>query len=82
MVLPGARIGSGAIVGAGAVVSGTVPDYAIVAGNPARVVRMRFDAETVAALLRLSWWDWPIERILAAEAAICGGDLAALERAG
>ena len=77
-ILPGARVGSGVIVGAGAVVSGQVPDYAIVSGNPARVVRMRFDADTIAALLEIAWWDWPIDRILAHEAAICGGDLAAL----
>ena len=80
-ILPGARLGSGAIVGAGAVVTGPVPPYAVVAGNPARVLRMRFDAATVARLLEIAWWNWPIETIQAAEAAICGADLAALERA-
>ncbi len=80
-ILPGARIGSGAIIGAGAVVSGDVPAYAIVAGNPARVVRHRFDADTVARILELAWWDWPIAHILAHEAAICGGDIEALEAA-
>ena len=79
LVLPGARIGSGVIVGAGAVVGGHVPDYAVVAGNPARIVRLRRDAETISALLDLAWWDWPIDTILAAEAAICGADLAALQ---
>lgn len=79
-ILPGARIGSGVILGAGAVVGGTVPDYAVVAGNPARIVRMRFGPEAVAALLRIAWWDWPIERILAREAAICGADIDALTR--
>ena len=81
MVLPGARIGSGVIVGAGAVVSGEVPDYAIVAGNPARVVRMRFAPEIVAELLAIAWWTWPIGRILAHEAEICGGDIGALRAA-
>ncbi len=80
-ILPGARLGSGVIVGAGAVVAGAVPPYAVVAGNPARVVRMRFDAETIQRLLQLAWWNWPIARIQAAEAAICGADLEALERA-
>ncbi|MFW5655453.1 MAG: CatB-related O-acetyltransferase [Roseicyclus sp.] len=80
-ILPGARIGSGAIVGARAVVSGEVPPYAIVAGNPARVIRRRFDAATVARLLEIGWWDWPIETIAAREAEICGRDVAALERA-
>ncbi|MEL6203978.1 MAG: CatB-related O-acetyltransferase [Pseudomonadota bacterium] len=79
VVLPGARIGSGAIVGAGAVVSGVVPDYAVVVGNTGRVVRRRFDEASVVRLLAIAWWDWPIEAILANEAAICGGDVAALE---
>lgn len=69
------------IVGAGAVVAGSVPPYAVVAGNPGRVLRMRFDEATIARLLALRWWDWPIGAIQRAEAAICGGDLRALERA-
>ncbi|MBP7242582.1 CatB-related O-acetyltransferase [Amaricoccus sp.] len=81
LILPGARIGSGAIVGARAVVSGDVPPYAIALGNPARVLRLRFDAATIAALLRFAWWDWPVERITAALGAIRGADIAALERA-
>ena len=80
-VLPGARLGHGVIAGAGAVVAGHVPPYTLVAGNPARPVRTRFDAATIARLLAIAWWDWPIDRILAHEAAICGADLAALERA-
>ena len=79
-ILPAAQIGNGVIVGAGAVVSGEVPSYAVIAGNPARVVRPRFDETTIARLQRLCWWDWPIETILAAEAEICGGDIEALER--
>jgi len=80
-LLPGARLGNGVIVGAGAMLAGRVPDYAVVAGNPARVIRMRFGPEIVARLLEIAWWNWPIARILAHEAAICGTDLAALERA-
>lgn len=80
-ILPGATIGSGAILGAGTVVGGTVPPYAVVAGNPGHVVRERFDAATVRRLLDLAWWDWPADRILAAEAAIAGGDVEALARA-
>lgn len=80
-VLPGARIGDGVIVGAGAVIGGEVPPYSIVAGNPARVIRRRFDEDTITGLLTLCWWDWPIQTIQKAEAAICGGDFAALELA-
>lgn len=78
-ILPGARLGSGVIVGARAVVSGEVPDYAIVAGNPARVVRRRFPDDTIRRLMALAWWDWPIDAIAAHEAEICNGDVAALE---
>lgn len=77
-VLPGARIGDGVIVGAGAVVGGTVPDYAIVAGNPAQLIRPRFSADQITQLKQIAWWDWPIEKILAHEALIMAGDVAAL----
>lgn len=80
-ILPGARIGNGAIIGAGSVVGGLVADYAVVAGNPARQIRRRFDARTAQILLELAWWDWPIAHILAHEAAICGTDLAVLRAA-
>ena len=79
-VMPGATIGNGVIVGAGAVVVGDIPDYAIIGGNPAKVIRLRFDAETIAALNDLAWWDWPIDVIRAQEAEIVGADIAALRR--
>jgi virginiamycin A acetyltransferase len=79
-ILPGARIGDGVIVGAGAVVGGTIPPYTIVAGNPARVLRPRFSRDVVDLLVALRWWDWPIDRILAAQEALCNGDAEALAR--
>lgn len=80
-ILPGVTIGDGAIVGGSAVVASDVPPYAIVVGNPARIVRMRFDEATVAALLRIGWWDWDADKITRNLAAIRGADLAALESA-
>ena len=80
-ILPGARVGTGSIIGAGAVVGGVVPPYSVCVGNPGKVIRRRFDDRIVERLLVISWWDWPIEIIMAAEAAICGADLAALEAA-
>ncbi|MEL6977538.1 MAG: CatB-related O-acetyltransferase [Pseudomonadota bacterium] len=80
-ILPGAVLGDGVIIGAGAVVGGRAPDYAVLAGNPARVVKMRFDANSVARLKALAWWRWPIEQIQRCEAEIAGGDIDALERA-
>ncbi|MGG7567726.1 CatB-related O-acetyltransferase [Rhodovulum sp. DZ06] len=80
-VMPGVRIGAGAIVAARAVVTRDVPDYAVVAGNPARVVRMRFAPGEVAALLRVRWWDRPVDWIEAQQGAMRAGDVAALEAA-
>lgn len=62
-VLAGVTIGVGAIVAAGAVVTKDVAPYEIVAGVPARRVRMRFSDEVVERLLRLRWWEWPPELI-------------------
>lgn len=79
VILPGAQIGNGVIIGAHAVVAGKIPDYAIIAGNPGRVVRMRFDTKTIARLMALQWWNWPIDRIERASAALTNADISALE---
>jgi len=57
LILSGVTIGHGAVVAARAVVARDVPPYAVVAGNPARVVRHRFDPDTVADLLDTAWWE-------------------------
>lgn len=62
-ILEGIRIGTGAIVGAGAVVTRDIPPYAIVAGVPAKIVGYRFDKETCEVLLSEKWWDLPFEKI-------------------
>lgn len=80
-ILPGAQVGDGVIIGAGAVVSGEIPPYSIIAGNPARHLRSRFSPETVEKLLQIRWWDWSIEKVIASEAAICNADIHALDKA-
>lgn len=78
LILSGVTIGDGAVIGARAVVSRNVPPYTIVAGNPAKPVRKRFDDATIARLLALKWWDWPIEKIRAKLPALCSDNLNAL----
>ncbi|RDI59658.1 CatB-related O-acetyltransferase [Nocardia pseudobrasiliensis] len=80
-VMPGVRIGHGAIVATGSVVVGDVPDYAIVGGNPARVIRLRFEPEQIARLLEIAWWDWPIERVTAHIRTIMAGTVEELAAA-
>lgn len=57
-ILEGVTIGDGAIIGARAMVTKDVPAYALVAGNPARIKRYRFDENQIKALLTIEWWDW------------------------
>ena len=74
-ILPGAHIGDGAIIGMNSVVGGDVPPYAVVAGNPARVIRMRFDDGLIRLLLKLKWWDRRAEEIDALIPLLTCGDL-------
>lgn len=81
IILSGVTIGDGAIVAAGAVVARDVPPYGIVAGNPARLIKHRFDPEVVAALLEIRWWDWPDDKIHAFETEFYGPIEAFIARA-
>lgn len=81
VIMPGVRIGNGAIIAAHSVVTRDVPDYGIVAGNPAELKKKRFDGATIAALLQIAWWDWPVEKISRHVNALRAGDVAALRRA-
>jgi len=62
-IMPGVKIGDGAIIGAKSVVTNDVEPYTIVGGNPAKVIRKRFDDEAINILLAIKWWNWPIEKI-------------------
>ena len=62
-ILSGVTVGDGVVVGAGAIVTKDVPPYAIVGGNPAKVIKFRFDQSKIDELMELAWWDWPIEKI-------------------
>ncbi|MCV0425212.1 MAG: CatB-related O-acetyltransferase [Roseibium sp.] len=80
-VMPGVTICSGAIIGAHSVVASDVPPFAVVVGNPGRIVRLRFPEEVIDRLLEIAWWHWPVEKITQNLSAIRSADLDALERA-
>lgn len=74
MIMPGVKIGDGAIIASRALVTKDVEPYSIVGGNPAQLIRKRFDDKTIAKLIRLAWWDWPFEKITKMAKAIAEGD--------
>lgn len=61
--LQGVKIGNGAIIGAGAVISKDVPEYAVVVGSPQEIKRIRFTAEQIAKLDKIKWWEWSREKV-------------------
>jgi virginiamycin A acetyltransferase len=78
LLMPGVKIGNGAIIAARAVVVSDVAPYTIVGGNPAKPIKARFPREVVAELEAIAWWDWPIETISAHLDLIVAADIRAL----
>ena len=64
-IFNGAKIGTGAIIGAGANIASDVPPFAVVIGNPAKILRYRFSDAIIDALQQIAWWDWPEHKLLA-----------------
>lgn len=64
-IMPGVKIGDGAIIGSKSVVTKDVEPYSIVGGNPARLIRKRFSEQRIEELMEMKWWDWPVEKITA-----------------
>ena len=77
-ILSGVTIGDGAVIGASALVCRDISPYSIVGGNPAKTIKMRFDNETVSRLLKLTWWDWPEEKVRANIHLLCNTDIESL----
>lgn len=78
VIMPGVKIGDGAIIGANSVVTKNVEPYTVVGGNPATIIKKRFDEQTIDTLLNIKWWDWSIEKIEKNIDVITGNDLDAL----
>ena len=78
LIMPGVNIGNGAIISSRSVVVSDVPPYAVVGGNPAKVIKQRFTREHVAVLEAVAWWDWPIEKITEYLDVIVSADINAL----
>jgi virginiamycin A acetyltransferase len=80
VLMPGVRVGNGAIIAACSVVTRDVPPYSIVGGNPSDVIRRRFAEADIKRLERIAWWDWDPEKITRNLRAIVRSDIGALER--
>ncbi|MEG2798821.1 MAG: CatB-related O-acetyltransferase [Erysipelotrichaceae bacterium] len=81
MILPGVQIGDGCIIGAGSIVGKDVPAYHIVAGNPAAIIKKRFDDELISLLLDLSWWNVSSEELVTLLPLLCNTDLDYVKKA-
>ena len=81
LIMPGVHIGDGAIIAARSVVTGPVPPYAIVGGNPAKLIKLRYPEAEIAELLHIRWWDWPVDKVTRHLAAISQGQGQALRSA-
>lgn len=79
-IMPGVQIGDGVIIGTNSVVTKDVEPYTIVAGNPAKAIRKRFDEETIQLLLALKWWDWDVSKITDHLDIITSGNINELKR--
>ncbi|MCX7745839.1 MAG: Vat family streptogramin A O-acetyltransferase [Clostridia bacterium] len=75
ILMPGVKIGDGAVIAAKSVITKDVPPYAIVGGNPAKVIRKRFSDEVIEYLLQIKWWDWSIEKITESIPALSSDDI-------
>lgn len=75
VILPGIQIGDGAVIAARAVVTQNVPPYAIVGGNPAKLIKYRFDQEIIDELLKIQWWNWDLDMIIQFHTILMGNDI-------
>lgn len=78
IIMPGIKVGDGAVIGTRALVTKDVEPYAVVGGNPAKLIRKRFSEQDIEMLLEMKWWDWPVEQIKKAMPLLCSSDITGL----
>ncbi|MCM2454108.1 type B chloramphenicol O-acetyltransferase [Rhizobium sp. CG4] len=78
VIMPGVKVGDGAVIGTRALVTRDVEPYAIIGGNPARNIRLRFDERLIAMLLEMQWWNWPDEQLHQVMPLLTSGDIETL----
>lgn len=74
-ILSGVKIGDGSVIAANTIVSRDVPPYSVVAGNPQIILKLRFSEHEITQLLKIKWWDWPIDKIREAVPLLCNDDI-------
>ncbi|MEM6752200.1 MAG: Vat family streptogramin A O-acetyltransferase [Cyanobacteria bacterium P01_C01_bin.38] len=79
LIMPGVKIGDGAIIASKSVVTKNVAAYTVVGGNPAKEIKKRFTDDVIDSLLKIAWWNWDIEKITRNLEKIVGGDIEALK---
>jgi len=82
VIMQGVTIGDGAIIGTRALITKDVPPYTIVGGNPAKVIRKRFDEDTINLLIQLQWWNWSPEKVQKHLNQIMNGEISIFEERG
>jgi virginiamycin A acetyltransferase len=80
LILSGVEIGNGAVIAARSVVTKDVPPYSIMAGNPVKLVRFRFNKSIIAELQKIAWWNWPMPKIEEAWPLLLSSDIEAFIR--
>ncbi|OGG19745.1 hypothetical protein A2721_01040 [Candidatus Gottesmanbacteria bacterium RIFCSPHIGHO2_01_FULL_47_48] len=78
LIMSGVKIGDGAVIGTRSLVTHDVPPYAIVAGQPAKLIRYRFKKSVISKLLKVKWWNWPIEKIRENIPLLCSNNVEAI----
>ncbi|QJN46975.1 GNAT family N-acetyltransferase (plasmid) [Klebsiella pneumoniae] len=80
MIMPGIKIGDGAVIGSRSLVTKDVEPYAIIGGNPAKQIKKRFSDEEISLLMEMEWWNWPLDKIKTAMPLLCSSNIFGLHK--